>query len=196
LIPGLFVDNLHPALDSPADTEDNVDMPRMNTRTIMVLPIVLLFAAACASGGPSRGSDIAPSEPLTSLDRFLGAADDRDLVAMGYLFGTMDGPVANTGSTVGCGFKRFGSWLGMGERCRSWQEVELRLDLIATILEHDSYEVIESRPVAGKKARTTRFTVDLVRPRDTIRAVPFELVQAGQGRWLVEYIDLEKITGG
>jgi len=195
LIPGLVVDTLLLALDSPADTEDNVDMPRMNTRTILVLPIVILLAAACASGGPSEGSDIARSEPLTSLDRFLGAADDRDLVAMGYLFGTMDGPVANTGSSVGCGFKRIGSWIGMGERCRSWQEVELTLDLIATILEHDSYEVIESRPVAGRKARTTRFTVDLVRPRDTIRAVPFEIAQAGQGRWLVEYIDLVKVTG-
>lgn len=174
-------------------------MPHMKTRKFALLPIAVLaatvFASACASGGPPQGgADIAPTESLTSLERFLGAVDDRDLVAMGYLFGTADGPVADTGSSLGCGFKRLGSWLRMGHRCESWQEVELRLDLIATILEHESFEVIESRPVAGKVARTTRFTVDLIRSRDTVRAVPFEVVQGKGGRWLIEMIDLERVT--
>lgn len=173
-----------------------MDVPRMTARRLYLAPILLVTLLACASGGPPVSGPVASGEPLMSLERFMDAVDQRDLVAMGYLFGTAEGPVAETGGGLGCGFKRFGSWIGLGSPCRTWPEVELQLDLIATILEHEGFEVVDSRPVAGRQSRTQGFTVDIVRRGDTIRAVPFEVVQRGSGVWLVERIDLERVTGG
>jgi len=128
-----------------------------------------------------------------SVERFLQAANDRDLDTMSRVFGTADGPIGDTGSTFGCFFRKIGSWFG-GDACVKRSEVELRLDAIAMVLKHDDYRIVGEEPVAGRLHPTTKILVDLVIGGDTVPAVPFEVVRAGDGRWLVQQVDLTKIT--
>ena len=85
--------------------------------------------------------------PDPSLERarvvaeFLDAAARRDHAAMASRFGTGDGPIGERGGAVGCALRRAGSWMGLGERCLGRPEVELRMDVIATVLAHEAYRV-------------------------------------------------------
>lgn len=160
-----------------------------------VLPLLLLslLAAGCASGGGGRG-DAAGVAPLLSVERFLQAANGRDLDTMSRIFGTHDGPIGDTGSTFGCAFKRMGSWIGLSDRCVSRVDVELRMDAIATILRHDDFRITGEQSVPGRVNPTSRVTVTLVRGTQTVPDVPFVVVRSGDGRWLVEQVDLERIT--
>lgn len=134
--------------------------------------------------------------PIMSVERFLQAANVRDLDGMSRLFGTVDGPVAETGGTIGCGFKKLGSWFGIGERCETRQEVEIRMDMIAEIIRHEDYTIVSEVPVAGRLGPSSRIGVNMrVNGRD-IDDVPFIVVRTGEGRWLVEEIGLTRITGG
>lgn len=133
--------------------------------------------------------------PMLSVERFLKASNERDLHSMASIFGTADGPKIDTGGAFGCAFKKMGSWFGMGDRCETLQEVELQMDLIADILQHDDYTITSDSRVPGRNHPTTRVGVHLViRGRD-VSDIPFLVVQTDGGRWLVEDIDLEKVMG-
>ena len=132
---------------------------------------------------------------MLSVERFLQATNEGDLHSMAGLFGTADGPVIDTGGAFGCAFKRIGSWIGLGDRCSNVQEVELWMDAIAQILHHEDYVIVSESSVPGRQHPTTRIGVNMrVRGRD-VSDVPFLVVRTGKGSWLVEEIDLEKVTG-
>lgn len=161
---------------------------------------LLIFALFLMLGGCTTTRIVAPGEmaavaPMLSVERFLQATNERDLHGMASLFGTADGPIIDTGSTFGCAFKKIGSWLGMGERCRTIQEVELQMDVIAEILRHEDYTIVNDSRVPGRDHPTTRVSVNFFINGRNISDVPFLVVQTGEGRWLVEEIDLEKVTG-
>lgn len=159
----------------------------------LVLTVLVLFLGGCATR--STGSaEMAGVAPMLSVERFLQAANSRDLQAMARIFGTAEGPVAETGSTFGCAFKKLGSWIGLGERCRTASEVELRMDAIADILEYEDYRIVSEQRVAGRQHRTTRIGVNLTQNDEVIPDVPFEVVRTPEGRWMVQQIGLEKIT--
>jgi hypothetical protein len=148
--------------------------------------------AGCATSS-ARVNPATAIEPQLSVERFLQAANERDLDSMGRLFGTADGALGDTGSTFGCAFKKIGSWFG-GEPCRTRQEVELRMDAIASILEHVNYTVTQQQMVAGRDHPTTRVLVDLeVEAGRVVRNVPFVVVSGPGGQWLVEEIDLQRV---
>jgi len=131
--------------------------------------------------------------PQLSVERFLQAANQRDVNAMGNLFGTADGPAMDTGSTFGCAFKKIGSWFG-GTACTSKQDVEIRMDAIASILAHDDYRIVGEERVAGRTSPATRIRVNMTTTQGVaVPAVPFVVVQSGQGRWLIEQIDLQAV---
>lgn len=109
--------------------------------------------------------------PLLTVERFLQAANAREYEAMASLFGTADGPFE-------------------GDR----REVEIQMDLIAEILEHGDYGIANEARVPGREQPTTRIGVDLEIGSDTVPDVGFVVVQSRDGPWLVEEIDLEKIT--
>jgi hypothetical protein len=133
--------------------------------------------------------------PMLSVERFLQAANTRDLEAMARIFGTADGPIADdTGNGFSCAFKRLGSWIRIGSPCLSWAEIELRMDAIAQILRHDDYRVRSETSVAGRERPTTRIGVDLVRGAAQFPDVGFYVVQTSDGRWLVERAELERVT--
>lgn len=128
-----------------------------------------------------------------SVERFLQAANQRDVEAMGRLFGTEGGSAMETGSTFGCMFKKIGSWFG-GSPCVKRQEVEIRMDAIASVLQHRDYRIVNERRVAGRTAPTTEVTVNMTTMQGiNVAAVPFEVVRTGEGRWLVQRVDLERV---
>ncbi len=159
----------------------------------LVLAALVLLTAGCSTRS-TGSSEMAGMAPMLSVERFLQAANSRDLEAMARIFGTAGGPVAETGGTFGCAFKKLGDWIGLGQRCRTSSEVELRMDAIAQILEHDDYEIVGEERVAGREHRTTRIRVTLTQGETVIPEVPFVVVQTPGGRWLIEEIGLEVIT--
>lgn len=157
----------------------------------------LLAIGGCASGGggPSQGA-LAATNAVVSVERFLQASNARDLDAMSRIFGTADGPVVEqTGGTFSCAFRRMGSWIGVSDRCRSLQDIEITMDLLATILEHEEFRVRSDSPVPGRTYPAVRVGVDLIQDGVEYTDVPFVVVQASNGRWHVEEIAVTRITG-
>jgi len=163
-------------------------------RRFLLLAIPFLLGG-CTTRMVAPG-EIASVAPMLSVERFLQASNDRDIHTMARIFGTEDGAMIETGSSLGCGFKKLGSWFGMGLRCMTLQEVELRMDAIAQILRHDDYTIVSENSVAGRRNPTSRIGVDLSVDGRVITDVPFVVVRTGEGRWLVEEIGLARVTGG
>ena len=69
----------------------------MTTSRRLVLLAMAVFVSACTT--QSAPSEVAPVAAQLSVERFLQAANDRDVQAMGRLFGTADGSLMETGST-------------------------------------------------------------------------------------------------
>lgn len=165
--------------------------PLVRRQLILVALLVSTVACATRSAGDEQMAAVAP---MLSVERFLQATNARDLDAMARLFGTASGPVADTGSTLGCAFKKMGSWIGLGRACATRVQVELRMDAIAQILRHEDYRIVSESQVAGRSDPTRRIGVNLTFTDTTVSDVPFVVVQSSEGRWLVEQIDLERVT--
>lgn len=157
-----------------------------------------LLQAGCGGGAAAAAPDAASPvgrEPGEVVAAFLEAANRRDHAAMAGLFGTAAGPIGETGGAVGCGLRRLGSWIGLGDPCASARDVELRMDVIARILAHESRRVGPAAAVAGRGRPATRVEVEMaVQDGETVR-VPFVLIQAGDHGWLVEQVGLGRLTG-
>lgn len=162
---------------------------REKRRLVLVLALVLLASACTRQVVMNPAAAVGPQ---LSVERFLQAANTRDLDAMGRLFGTKDGPMADTGGTFGCFFKKIGSWFG-GLSCQNRQEIELRMDAIAAILAHQDYRIGGQQMVAGRTTPTTQVMVDLIVAGEEVSDVPFVVVQTSEGRWLVEFVDLQRV---
>lgn len=163
----------------------------MQLALVAMLPLTL---QACATKTVRPNGVAASFGPTLSVERFLNAANARDYETMASLFGTVQGPVAETGGTFGCAFKRMGSWLGMSDRCVTAPNVELRMDAIARILAHEDYLIRSEERVAGRNTLTTQVSVDIDVGAHTVREVPFMVVRSGKGDWLVQEIGLERLT--
>ena len=164
----------------------------MTTSRRLVLLAMAVFVSACTT--QSAPSEVAPVAAQLSVERFLQAANDRDVQAMGRLFGTSSGPLGDTGSTFGCFFKKIGSWFG-GNACTRRVDVELRMDAIASVVQHQDYRIVREEPVAGRTSPTRRVLVNLEMEGRQVSGAPFVVVQTGEGRWLVEEVPLERIMG-
>ncbi len=162
-------------------------------RRALLLLLAALLVSGCASSRV-RTNPASAIAPQLVVERFLQAVNARDLVAMSRLFGTSGGPIGDTGSSFGCFWKRIGTLFG-GDSCRKWQEVELQMDVIAEILRHEDYRITSERRVAGRNVETIRLGVALeIGGRRPVPDVGFLLVPAGGPRWLLQEIELVKIT--
>ncbi len=163
----------------------------MLSRRTVLFALLLAAPTACTTRvveapPPAMGAQLA-------VERFLQASNEGDVIAMARLFGTRDGPVYDTGSTFGCAFKKIGSWFG-GSSCTRKQDVEIRMDAIASILVHSDYRIVGENRVAGRLAPTQRVLVDMTNEQGVrIAGVPFVVVRAGDGQWLVEQVDLQRV---
>lgn len=160
----------------------------------------LVFTFVVLSSGCTRvviqgpGGELAAVAPQMSVERFLQASNARDYAGMARLFGTPDGPIAETGNGFGCGLKLLVAWLPGVSRCRRWADVELQMAAIAEVLRHQDYRIVSEAIQPGRSSLTNRIGVDLMRPGSVVRDVPFLVVRTSEGRWLVQEIDLERIT--
>ncbi len=154
-----------------------------------------LMLAACVTRvvGPDPMAGVGSS---VAVERFLQAANGQDLTGMARIFGNPDGPIIDTGSTFGCAFKKIGSWFGMCDSCLTYQDVELRMNILSQILRHEDYRIVSESNVPGRVDRTTRIGVDLVRVGGVrVADMGFLVVRAGgDGHWLIQEIELDKIT--
>ena len=161
----------------------------MSVRRFALFALLLVAPTACTTRTveappPSMGAQL-------SVERFLQASNQHDVVEMGNLFGTYEGPVMDTGSTMGCAFKKIGSWFG-GSSCENRQAVEIRMDAIASILEHRDYQIVGQSRVAGRLHPTQRVMVDMTTADgEDVAGVPFTVVQTDNGYWLIEQVDLQ-----
>lgn len=152
----------------------------------------VLLAAACATASPVPPAG--DPGPVRAAERFLDAANRRDLDALAQAFGTCRGPIAGTSGGFGCGLRRLGSWLAIADPCPTRQEIELRMHALAAVLRHDGYEVTSTRPVPGRDRAVTRIAVEIRRGARIHHDVGLVVVRTSAG-WLVEAVELEKITG-
>lgn len=163
------------------------------TRALLALSMALVLAG-CATR-PVRPAGAGGVVAQLTLERFLDASNARDLEGMARLFGTEKGSAWDTGSTFACFFKKIASWFD-GTPCVKKRDVEIRMDAIAQILRHQDYRITREETVAGRLSRATRFWVDFTIGGRAVTGVPFVLVRAGDGQWLVEEIDLARVMAG
>jgi hypothetical protein len=159
---------------------------------LMIAGSSSVIVSACTT--QTTPSAVAPVAAQLSVERFLQAANDRDVQSMGRLFGTDRGAVGETGGTFGCFFKKIGSWFG-GTSCLDRIDVELRMDAIASVVQHEDYRIVREEPVAGRTSPTRRVVVDLDMGGRAVSGAPFVVVQTGEGRWLVQEVPLETLMG-
>lgn len=169
----------------------------------LVAGLWLLAAVAVAGcGGPTPNNGLrSPSAPDSTpghvrvVAEFLEAAGRRDHGAMAARFGTGGGPIGETGGAFGCAFRRVGSWIGLGDRCLRRAEAELRMDVIARVLVHESYRVEGEEGVVGRGRAAVRVRVEVVTGGRVV-VVPFVVIRADDGRWLVEEVGLGGLVFG
>jgi hypothetical protein len=131
--------------------------------------LVLLSACASAAPEPPAQSAVAPT---MTIELFLRAANQNDLDTMAALFGTREGPVT-----------------------RVWtrKEIDDRMFLFASLLRHADYSISAEQIVPGRRGEATQYTVSLALRQGTV-PVPFVLVQGPNRQWLIENIEIERIT--
>lgn len=157
--------------------------------------VVAWAVAACGGTVEPMPAPQAPLGPSAAVESFLEAAARRDLSEMARWFGTPDGPLSETGGTLGCALRKIGSWVGIGEACPRWSEVELRMNLLAAILAPSAYRVRAQEQVAGVEHPSVRVFVDVTVGGREASRVPFVVVMARDSSWLVQQIELERLTG-
>ncbi|HEX8452105.1 MAG TPA: hypothetical protein VF647_08415 [Longimicrobium sp.] len=143
----------------------------MHLRRIIPLAIFVL-AAAC--GGARTSPPPGPSgaaAPAAAVERFLRLVEAKNYREMGLVFGTKDGNIY---------------------RIDPARQVEQRMFAIASILEHESFSIANEEQIPGRFGEAMRMTVNLTSGRQR-KQVPFTTVRSG-GSWLVEQVDLERIT--
>ena len=110
------------------------------------------------------------------MERCLQAANTRDLDTLSRLFG-------------GAG----GAWAGT----RGREEVELRMNAIDEILQHSDYEIVSEGTVPGTVLPNRRVGVNMsLSSGVTADDVGFVVVLESVNRWLINTIELTKITEG
>lgn len=123
---------------------------------------------ATAAAEPPRGA----ATPDDAVEKFLAAVRAVDQDAMLALFGTAAGPVDPS------------------EPAGGWRE---RVALMAQLLQHDAYEPRPRTMIAGSAGAAWRVGVDLRAGRRHHHDVGFHLVRAGEGHWLIERVELERL---
>lgn len=137
--------------------------------------VVIGACGARAEQAPPRAA--APAEPAVAgawvVELFLHAVSTNDLDTMARLFGTRQGPIVS-----------------LYDR----EQVDARMLALANLLKHEDYAIQAAAPVQGRQGEARRLIVRMrVRGRET--DVPYTLVRSDAGSWLIEQIELERITG-
>lgn len=159
-------------------------------RPLRSVPATFLLLAACSGGGtqtPSPGGDLGPA---LTVERFLRAS-----AAVNQMSKVSSANPQQQADEIETMAKLFGTADGSVLQLYPRDEVEQRMFLLARILDHSDYRILGARAVPGRGDRAVEVTVALTtRERPRMVNVPFIVVRAKQGDWLIERIDIEKVT--
>jgi hypothetical protein len=150
---------------------------RLRSWRIRSLVSVLLFALPACGGGAGRtvapgGSPTPAAGPAEVVERFMRMVSSRSYLQMGYLFGTREGAITSRDPE---------------------QQVERRMYAIASILHNERYVIQGEQSIPGRGADVSQLTVQITQQGKTTN-VPFVVVRAATGGWLVEQVDLQAVT--
>lgn len=141
-------------------------MTQVTPKTFWIGALVMVVAC----GGPSAPPFIAPANPEATVTSFLSAVQSNDLMMMGRLWGTKDGPA-----------------LGRMDR----EELQMRLTVMRAYLVHDRFEVLPPDPGVITDPNEKSLTIELVRNACAV-TVPFMVVETNSG-WLISSVDLNDV---
>jgi len=142
----------------------------------IALPVLALVFSGCASAGGDVlvDSTYGAASAENAVRRFLDAAQEQEFSRMRELFGTREGPA---------------------ERKWGVQDVEQRMIVLSGMLLHQSYSL---RPLElgylGENQRS--FVAMIVGTRYGTVSLPITTIQAKSGRWFVEQLGVDSLTGG
>jgi hypothetical protein len=140
--------------------------------------LVLAVLPACGGGAGRSGTvpAVAPapaSSPAEVVERFMRMVAAKNYMGMGQLFGNVEGPVTSR---------------------EPQQRVERWMYAIGSILTNDRFTISGvGQPIPGRGPEVTQLTVRITQGGET-RDVPFVVVRASAGGYLVEQVDLQAIT--
>ena len=138
--------------------------------------------AMLALAGCVQQQVVRPSTPVSTagalgpslvVEQFMRAlnVEPRDLVTMGRLFGTREGPISERDPRP---------------------QVEQRMFAIASVLHHDDYQILREQQVPGRTTEATQLLVNVIAGQSS-NVVPFTMVRYKDG-WLIEQIGIDVIT--
>ncbi|HET7462179.1 MAG TPA: hypothetical protein VFJ82_13060 [Longimicrobium sp.] len=152
-------------------------MRSWHIRTLTLASALVLAAAAAPSLHAQHGTPATAVRPAASatevVERFMQLATAKNYGQMGYVFGTRDGAII----------------------AREPQpNVERRMFAIASILQNDRFVIRGQNSIPGRpEADAVQLTVQVTQGGQS-KDVPFVAVRTTHGNWLVEQIDLERLT--
>lgn len=138
------------------------------TPRVSVAAVTLLGALACGGGaGPAPAPAPSMAGPEQAVKDFLDAAADSNVVRMADLWGTTAGPAGVT---------------------KVPPDYERRVVVMQAYLKPHRYRIFAS---TAPDATVPRRVVDVEFRRDQcVKVVPVTVVRAGDGRWLVNAVDI------
>ncbi|MFW6192070.1 MAG: hypothetical protein ACOC83_01175 [Gemmatimonadota bacterium] len=149
-------------------------MTRLSSCLALVLIAPTLVACGASRGGLSADTSSYGSPTSEAAVRaFLAAADRQDYEEMGRQFGTAAGPAE--------------ARLGIAE-------VEQRMVVLAEVLQHGSMEM-ERSDLAQLGSDRARYVVRMTGTRNGEVDVPVVTAVTDEGRWFVERLDVEALSG-
>lgn len=159
-------------------------LPRLAAIRFAFVALTAVSLAACGSsrgGGGAGAVDVsAPTggygaeSAESAITRFLDAAQAENYQGMWTVFGTAQGPA----------IERFGV-----------QETESRMIVLARLLKHDGYE-LRLANLAGLGPGRSRYEVRMTGTRKGSVMVPFVTAHDERGRWYVEQLQADRLSGG
>jgi hypothetical protein len=139
-------------------------------RFVIKQRVVLLATAALAACGGSASKSPATPGPVTSprgvVEQFLQAVADSNLQKMASLWGTSAGPASKTNQPA---------------------DYQRRIVVMQAYLKNEGTSITSDAPDGGPDRHMVQ--VELRRDLCT-KAVPFTVIKAADGRWLVNQVDL------
>ena len=149
----------------------------MKRTTILSLMLAGLALAGCVKQEVVRTTTTTSATgelgPALVIEGFMRAlnVEPKDLMTMGRLFGTKNGPIVERDPRA---------------------EVEQRMFAIGSVLKHDDYQILREQQVPGRTTEATQLVVNVVKG-DRSYQVPFTMVRYKNG-WLIEQIGIDAIT--
>ncbi len=138
-----------------------------------LLAALLIALSACGARTAEPATATGAPDPSAAVERFLRLAGEEDYVAMGWVFGTQEGPII---------------------RRDPRPDVERRMYALASVLRHEEFSLIRERQLPGRIGRAVQVLARL-QAGERVHEVPFVAVLGPRNRWYVEQVDLEVVTG-